>query len=223
MEAATVVHCSTAIWWSAWFSGSIPFAARKTSDCSVCCRAGTVQLLASFSLLGYLLFSTVAAQHKQIVALLPHQLSYTFGNPSQQLLNLHVPVQAVPADHTVAQAFMGEMFAAFVLMFVICLFGLDPKSPRADGEKIPLVVSITIPFLIYIVGPVSSMCINPARAFGPALVSGFWENHWVCHHAFALRFLLCAGHCLFPSKVSPYQFVVSGTVYERLFIRTKSA
>lgn len=88
-------------------------------------------------------------------------------------------MQAVPANHTIAQAFMGEMSAAFVLMFVICLFGLDPDSPRADGNKIPLVVSITIPFLIYIVGPVSSMCINPARAFGPALVSGFWQHHWI--------------------------------------------
>ena len=88
-------------------------------------------------------------------------------------------LQAVPPDHTVGQAFMGEVAASFVLMFIICLFGLDTDSPRADGERIALITAITIPFLIYIVGPVSSMCINPARAFGPAVVSGFWEHHWL--------------------------------------------
>lgn len=87
-----------------------------------------------------------------------------------------VDVQAVPRDHTVAQAFLGETSAGFILMFLVCLVGLDKKG---DPNKIPVVMALTIPALIYIVGPVSSMCINPARAFGPALVSGFWEHHWL--------------------------------------------
>jgi aquaporin-8 len=72
---------------------------------------------------------------------------------------------------------MGEAVAAFILMFAVCLYGLDIKAE--GGKKIPIVMAIVIPLLIYIVGPVSSMCINPARAFGPALVSGYWENHWL--------------------------------------------
>jgi glycerol uptake facilitator-like aquaporin len=88
-------------------------------------------------------------------------------------------VQEVPPDHTIAQAFVGEASAAFILVLVMCFFGLDKESPRADGERIPLVVAFTIPLLIFTVGPVSSMCINPARAFGPAVVSGFWEHHWI--------------------------------------------
>lgn len=39
--------------------------------------------------------------------------------------------------------------------------------------------ALVIPILIFLVGPVSSMCINPARALGPALASGFWEHHWL--------------------------------------------
>jgi glycerol uptake facilitator-like aquaporin len=74
------------------------------------------------------------------------------------------------------QAFVGEACAAFILMFIVCTVALDKKG---DPSKIPLVMALVIPLLIYLVGPVSSMCINPARAIGPAIASGFWEHHWL--------------------------------------------
>jgi glycerol uptake facilitator-like aquaporin len=82
----------------------------------------------------------------------------------------------VPPDHSVLQAFAGEFFAAFILIFLVCTVGLDKKG---DPTRIPLVVAITVPLLIYMVGPVSSMCINPARAIGPALANGYWQDHWL--------------------------------------------
>jgi hypothetical protein len=42
-----------------------------------------------------------------------------------------------------------------------------------------MAVGLIVPLLMWMEGPVSSMCINPARAFGPALVTGMWDNHWV--------------------------------------------
>ena len=40
-------------------------------------------------------------------------------------------------------------------------------------------MGLIVPLLMWLEGSVSSMCINPARAFGPALVAGVWDHHWV--------------------------------------------
>ena len=50
---------------------------------------------------------------------------------------------------------------------------------RGWGRLGPIAVGLIAPLLMWIEGSVSSMCINPARAFGPALVTGVWDNHWV--------------------------------------------
>lgn len=43
----------------------------------------------------------------------------------------------------------------------------------------PIAIGFTLGFLTFIGGSVSGGAFNPARVFGPALVSGDWTNHWV--------------------------------------------
>jgi len=43
----------------------------------------------------------------------------------------------------------------------------------------PLAIGFTLGFLTFVGGSVSGGAFNPARAFGPAIVSGNWDNHWV--------------------------------------------
>ena len=43
---------------------------------------------------------------------------------------------------------------------------------RGWGKLGPLAVPLAITLMMWLVGPISSMCINPARAFGPAVVTG---------------------------------------------------
>ncbi|KAK9815773.1 hypothetical protein WJX72_009249 [[Myrmecia] bisecta] len=85
-------------------------------------------------------------------------------------------VQGVPVDRTVLQAFLGEVYASFFFLFV--LFGMVVDK-RGWGKLGPLAVPLAIVLDMWIVGPVSSMCINPARAFGPAFVTGYWDHHWI--------------------------------------------
>ncbi|ORZ32609.1 aquaporin-like protein [Catenaria anguillulae PL171] len=43
----------------------------------------------------------------------------------------------------------------------------------------PLAIGMTLGFLCFLGGTVSGGAFNPARVFGPALVGGYWRNHWV--------------------------------------------
>jgi glycerol uptake facilitator-like aquaporin len=40
-------------------------------------------------------------------------------------------------------------------------------------------IGFTLGFLGLLGGSVSGGAYNPARAFGPALITGVWDNHWV--------------------------------------------
>lgn len=108
----------------------------------------------------------------------------------------------VPPDHTVLQAFVGETAASFILIAIVLFWALDPKG---DPKRIPLIMGITVPLLIFTVGPVSSMCINPARAIGPAFASGAWANHWIWWTApFLGGFLACV----------PYRYMLDAEAQE---------
>ena len=43
---------------------------------------------------------------------------------------------------------------------------------RGWGKLGPLSLGLTVPLLMWAVGPISSLSINPARAFGTAVVTG---------------------------------------------------
>lgn len=43
----------------------------------------------------------------------------------------------------------------------------------------PIAIGFTLGFLCFIGGSVSGGAFNPARVFGPALVSGDWDHHWL--------------------------------------------
>ena len=74
---------------------------------------------------------------------------------------------------------------------------VSPDAPRVGGFGIGLVLL----FDILVGGPLTGAAMNPARAFGPALVSGEWLGHvvyWVGPIAGAILAALLWEYVLLP-------------------------
>jgi glycerol uptake facilitator protein len=77
---------------------------------------------------------------------------------------------------TWASAIFAEGIGTFILMFTI-LGIVDHRSP---GDLAGLVIGGVVVAIIMVVGPITGASLNPARAFGPELVSalGGGVTHW---------------------------------------------
>jgi aquaporin NIP len=74
------------------------------------------------------------------------------------------------------QSFGLEILLTAVLMFVIVSVATDT---RAVGELAALAIGATVALDALWGGPISGASMNPARSFGPALIAGIWQDHWV--------------------------------------------
>ena len=120
--------------------------------------------------IGYIIFQLIGAvvaafSLKAILPELGAKVNFgTQGGPSE-LLN-----SSIMAGITV------EIILTFFLVTVIFLTAVHKKAPAGiHGISIGGMV-----FLLHLVGvPLTGASMNPARTFGPAVVSGFWELHWL--------------------------------------------
>lgn len=69
------------------------------------------------------------------------------------------------------QAALVEVVITFLLVFVVCSVATDERVPPAVA---PLAVGFALAAAVYVGVPVTGGAVNPARAFGPFLVSGFF-------------------------------------------------
>ena len=76
---------------------------------------------------------------------------------------------------SVWQSFGLEIVLTFFLMFVIMAVATDT---RAVGQTAALAIGGTVALEAIFAGPISGASMNPARSFGPALLSGIWGTHW---------------------------------------------
>ena len=72
----------------------------------------------------------------------------------------------------VAAAVVVEAILTFVLVFVVFSTAMDPK--RGLGHVAPLFIGLAILIDHFVGVPLTGASMNPARSFGPALVSGNW-------------------------------------------------
>ncbi len=76
----------------------------------------------------------------------------------------------------VGSALLYEAILTAFLMFVIIAVATDT---RAVGAAAAIAIGATVGLDALFGGPVTGASMNPARSFGPALVSGEWQDFWV--------------------------------------------
>ncbi|PPD91104.1 hypothetical protein GOBAR_DD11965 [Gossypium barbadense] len=74
--------------------------------------------------------------------------------------------------------FIWEIILTFALLFTVYATIVDPKKGSIDGLG-PMLTGFVVGANILAGGAFSGASMNPARSFGPALVSWNWTDHWV--------------------------------------------
>jgi MIP family channel proteins len=98
------------------------------------------------------------------------------------------------------QSFVWELVLTFFLMFVIMAVATDT---RAVGEAAAIAIGGTVGLDAMFGGPISGASMNPARSFGPAIVSGDLHALWLYVLAPAAGAILGAVAYQFVRKESP--------------------
>jgi len=79
------------------------------------------------------------------------------------------------AGYGILSALAGEVVTTFVMIVLMCVFiAYRPLRPFTPGIFPPL-----FSFMVWAESAVSGTSCNPARTFGPALVSGVWDGWWI--------------------------------------------
>ena len=112
---------------------------------------------------------------------LPYIAAQTLGAAAGALLLRVLLGSTAALGATLPAAGMGpalacEILLTAILMFVIMAVATDT---RAVGELAAIAIGATVGLNALWAGPISGASMNPARSFGPALVSGNWQGHWV--------------------------------------------
>jgi len=120
--------------------------------------------------IAYIIFQLIgaiaaAASLKAILPDLGAKVNFgTQGGPSELL------------NHSALSGLAVEIILTFFLVTVIFMTAVHKKAPAG---MYGLAIGGMI-FLIHIVGvPLTGASVNPARTFGPALISGYWDYHWI--------------------------------------------
>jgi MIP family channel proteins len=97
------------------------------------------------------------------------------------------PAQAVNAAMLglplpAAWAGTGTVFSAEFIMTFLLITSVFGAAVDERGKAVKIggfAIGLTVAFDILAGGPITGASMNPARSFGPALVLGHWEWHWL--------------------------------------------
>ncbi|GMN39968.1 hypothetical protein TIFTF001_009190 [Ficus carica] len=91
---------------------------------------------------------------------------------------LGTPIHTLASGVGYLQGVVWEIILTFSLLFTVYATMVDPKKGALDGLG-PTLTGFVVGANILAGGSFSGASMNPARSFGPALVSWDWTDHWV--------------------------------------------
>ncbi|XP_049398983.1 aquaporin TIP2-1-like [Solanum stenotomum] len=89
-----------------------------------------------------------------------------------------VPIHGVAAGVGAAEGVVMEIIITFALVYTVYATAADPKK-GALGTIAPIAIGFIVGANILAAGPFSGGSMNPARSFGPAVVSGNFAGIWI--------------------------------------------
>src|SRR3989441_11888899 len=98
----------------------------------------------------------------------------SFPEAARQAVHLGTP--ALGRGVTPGVGIVVETVLTFLLVFAVFGVAVDARGPRGTAG---LMIGLVIAMDILAGGVLTGGAMNPARAFGPALFSGAWQNHLV--------------------------------------------
>jgi MIP family channel proteins len=104
-------------------------------------------------------------------ALLTKLLLNEFANADA--VNFGAPAVSDSLDGKTTLGMLGEFIGTFLLVLTIVAVAVDPRVDRALA---PLAIGAALGLAVIIMGSLTGGSLNPARAFGPDLVSGEWDG-----------------------------------------------
>jgi glycerol uptake facilitator protein len=86
-------------------------------------------------------------------------------------VNFGAPAVSEALDEKTGLGMLGEFIGTFFLVLTIVAVAVDPRVDRALA---PLAIGAALGLAVLVFGSLTGASFNPARAFGPDLISGEW-------------------------------------------------
>ncbi|XP_076057624.1 aquaporin AQPAe.a-like isoform X3 [Oratosquilla oratoria] len=86
-------------------------------------------------------------------------------------------ITKVNENLTSAQGFGVEVVCTFILVMTIFAV-VDERRTDVMGQA-PIAIGLAVVACHLSAIPMTGCSMNPARSFGPSVMTGLWENHWV--------------------------------------------